>query len=68
MRNNVRVNIGIQSLLQKYKKIFRTPENVHYYSENTYKIAERKFLQYALIGCKTPLQQNSAKRGNWVSA
>jgi len=39
---------GIKLLLQRYRNIFRIPENLDYYSEADYKIAERKFLKYAL--------------------
>jgi len=41
-------NLGIQLLLKKYKKIFRIPENLNYYSEKDYRIAEKKFIKYAL--------------------
>lgn len=39
---------GIQLLLDKYKKKFRISENVHYYSEKDYPVAEKKFIKYAL--------------------
>ena len=39
---------GIKLLLQKYRNIFQIPENLNHYSEADYKIAERKFLKYAL--------------------
>jgi len=39
---------GIQLLLNKYKKKFRISENLKYYSEKDYQIAEKKFLKYAL--------------------
>ena len=41
-------DIGIQLLLKKYKKIFRIPENLNYYSEEDYRIAEKRFIKYAL--------------------
>jgi hypothetical protein len=41
-------DIGIQLLLQKYKKVFRIPENIDYYDEKDYQTAERKFVRYAL--------------------
>ena len=41
-------DIGIQLLLKKYKKVFRIPENLNYYSEKEYRIAEKKFIKYAL--------------------
>ena len=39
---------GIKLLLQKYRNVFKIPENLNHYSEADYKIAERKFLKYAL--------------------
>ena len=41
-------NSGILVLLEQYKTIFRTPENLNYYSENDYELAERKFLIWCL--------------------
>ena len=41
-------DVGIQLLLKKYKKIFRIPENLNHYSERDYRIAEKKFIKYAL--------------------
>ena len=48
MKDNKRQNTGIQLLLKKYKEMFRIPENLDYYSKVDYKIAEKKFLKYAL--------------------
>ena len=39
---------GIKLLLRKYRNIFQIPENLNHYSDADYKIAERKFLKYAL--------------------
>ena len=41
-------NTGIKLLLEKYRKKFRIAENINHYSEENYKIAERKFLKFAL--------------------
>ena len=38
-----------EQLLNRYRVIFRTPENVDYYSSRDYQIAEKKFLKYALL-------------------
>ena len=35
-------------LVEKYRKKFRIAENINHYSEKNYKIAERKFLKFAL--------------------
>jgi len=34
--------------VEKYRKEFRIAENMNHYSEENYKIAERKFLKFAL--------------------
>ena len=39
---------GIKLLVEKYRKQFRIAENVDHYSAENYKIAERKFLKFAL--------------------
>ena len=41
-------NPGIKKLTQKYRTIFRIPENLNHYSEKDLQIAERKFLKYAM--------------------
>jgi hypothetical protein len=39
---------GLQELLKRYRRLFRIPENVNHYSEEDYRLAERKFLKYLL--------------------
>ena len=39
---------GIQLLLEKYRELFRTPENLNHYLDIDFRRAERKFLKYAL--------------------
>ncbi len=41
---------GIELLVEKYRKIFRIPENINHYSEEDFRAAERKFLKLALAG------------------
>ena len=41
-------NSGLELLVEKYRKEFQIPENLDFYSEKNYKIAERKYLKYAL--------------------
>ena len=41
---------GIQNLVKRYKEIFRRPENLNHYTRADYRIAERKFLKFALEG------------------
>jgi hypothetical protein len=43
-------NTGLERLLKEYKKMFRVPENLNYYSKEDYQEAERKFLKYVLVG------------------
>ena len=46
--NDYSQNTGIKLLVKKYRKKFRIAENINHYSEENYKIAERKFLKFAL--------------------
>ncbi len=48
MKIDSRNTMGIQLLLNKYRKIFRTPENLDYYTKEDLKTAERKFLKWVL--------------------
>ncbi|NLI81561.1 MAG: hypothetical protein GX443_07715 [Deltaproteobacteria bacterium] len=48
MKKRAQGSDGSQLLLEKYLAIFRTPENLNHYSREDYRIAERKFLKYAL--------------------
>jgi len=48
MRKNLRRRNGIQSLINRHKKLFLIPENLNYYAPKDYKNAERKYLKYAL--------------------
>jgi hypothetical protein len=41
-------NCGLKLLVEKYRKEFQIPENLNFYSEKNYKIAERKYLKYTL--------------------
>ena len=42
-------NIGIKLMIKKYRKEFRVRENLDFYSEEDFIIAERKFLKFALL-------------------
>ena len=50
MKNDSRNTMGIQLFRNKYRKIFRTPENFDYYTKEDFKTAERKFLRWVLAG------------------
>ncbi len=39
---------GMGLLIEKYRAIFKSPENTNHYSEEDYKAAERKFLIWCL--------------------
>ena len=57
--DNLRANKGIKSLLEIYKALFRTPENLDHYSENDYRTAERRFLKYAIEQGKIEMERES---------
>jgi hypothetical protein len=49
-KHDFKAKDGIQLLLKKYRDSFRIPENVDYYSKSDYRIAEKKFIKYVLMG------------------
>jgi hypothetical protein len=49
MQNKFTKNAGLKMLIKKYQKIFRIPENLNFYSEKDYRIAEKKFIKFALL-------------------
>jgi hypothetical protein len=49
MEKHTKKNTGIRRLIDQYRRVFRIPENLNYYSKADYKIAEKKFLRYALL-------------------
>ena len=50
MKNTSGSQTGIEMMIEKYKEIFRIPENLKHYSESDFRMAERKFLKWALGG------------------
>jgi hypothetical protein len=52
MQQNSREKIGIQCLVDMYRKQFRIPENLRYYAKKDFKVAQRKFIKLALSGCR----------------
>ena len=46
--NTTSKNPGLKLLLDKLRREFRIAENLNHYSEENYKIAERKYLKFAL--------------------
>ncbi len=53
MEKTIHGNTGIKLMLQKYRKAFRVRENLDFYSEEDFIVAERKFLKYALLQGKS---------------
>ena len=53
MEKTIHGNIGIKLMVQKYRKAFRVRENLEFYSEEDFIVAERKFLKYALLQGKS---------------
>jgi hypothetical protein len=47
------IAIGIELLVEQYKKRFRIPENLNHYSGDAFQAAEKKFVKYCITnGCK----------------
>ena len=64
MQKEFNGNVGQLNLIRKIKEVFRIPENINHYSDEDYRIAERKFVKHAmngggvnLIGSDDPEQQ-----------
>ena len=49
MEKDLKKNDGFGLLVAKYREMFRISENVNHYSDKDFKIAERRFLKYALM-------------------
>ncbi len=58
-----RCNSGIEKLAEKYRNIFRIPENINHYSEKDFQVAERKFLKFALLNGNFPQRRNYVNTG-----
>jgi hypothetical protein len=48
---------GIELMIEKYREIFRIPENLRHYLETDFRTAERKFLKWALGGGESNREQ-----------
>ena len=48
MKSEPEYTTGIEQMVKTYRKNFQIPENQNHYSENDYKVAERKYLKFAL--------------------
>jgi len=49
MKSNMNDPAGIQRIVNRYKALFRVPENLNFYSSEDLLRAERKFLKYAIM-------------------
>ena len=49
MKHGLASNVGKRELLRKYRKAFRIPENLNYYSAEDFKTAERSFIKHAIL-------------------
>ncbi|MFH1625566.1 MAG: hypothetical protein ABID54_10500 [Pseudomonadota bacterium] len=54
-----REHVGIKRLIEYYRSVFRTAENLNHYSHEDYRIAEKKFLKYALKGWEVPVTEEA---------
>lgn len=50
MKDNKSRNIGMELLIQQYRKNFNTEENLNYYAAKDFLKAERKYLKYMIEG------------------
>ena len=48
MNFHVKLNAGKKALVFRYRKAFRVPENLDFYSRTDFEAAERKFVKYAM--------------------
>ena len=64
MAQGSRCKSGIQLLLEKYRELFRIPENLDHYLDNDLRRAERKFLKYALEQRGIEIEDQFS-RGKW---
>ena len=53
---------GLKRLIEKRRAEFRQPENINHYSEDDYKIAERKYVKFRLNGWG-PLRCDTVENG-----
>lgn len=47
---DIKRNHGLKDIIRKGKKQFRIPENINYYSDRYYKLAEKKYIKLCVIG------------------
>ena len=57
MKKNSKTPTGIELMIGKYRELFRIPENLMHYSEADFRMAERKFLKWAIGGGESNREQ-----------
>lgn len=65
MRGNDKENNGLKKLCDVYRKAFRVPENLNYYSDEDLKKAEKKFIRYCLLHDKAPFLSPDHSMQQW---
>lgn len=66
MKRRIDSQDGLQRLIDRHRKVFRTPENINYYSTEDFLAAERKFLKFALLNgesLRVPRTENAISDG-----
>ena len=58
IQKDCKQDAGIKSLVRKYRSIFEIPENLNHYSKQDYKIAEKRFIKYALVELNVSVAQS----------
>ena len=48
MEKEINGNVGQVNLIRRIREAFRIPENINHYSDEDYRIAERKFVKLAM--------------------
>ncbi len=61
MENN-RANAGKKKLLEYYRRLFRTPENLNHYTPEDYERAEKRFLKFFVLGYESGTNKKPLKR------
>ena len=64
MKTNMHATAGIQRIVNRYKALFRIPENLNFYAPEDLLTAERKFLKFAIMNGGFETLQTSDSVGN----
>ena len=64
MKTNMHATAGIQQIVNRYKALFRIPENLNFYAPEDLMNAERKFLKFAIMNGGFESLQNTESLGN----